>query len=151
MRAYKTDTPSRFFLAYAAGCLDARLQANTLDKEVYNALRRHIVQDLEPTTTLLQRAFPRAASGVGEFTFERVWRYWRTEHRSPNEPTPVIGGVVRGISTVGQVQFVRIGVIDGHADTGEIIRVNMLHFPLACGYLVLTHGTIVAEVFLPET
>ena len=142
----KPTNAEEFCWLYACGCIDSRLQAGTLTKEVHNEAKEHLVHQTYPTPEQIRAWFPKPFAhldrGETYCTLEDMQRYWRKTHCNVTENTPVCVGRVQALSTIQNIVFARLWVNEYRK---KLIATNHHEYKLKHKDIVYVHGSIIAE------
>lgn len=143
-QAPQPQTPEELCWCFAAGCLQSRHQAGTIDEALYTRLNAHMLAGTYPTPQDVRAAFPRPFGDTDNMDGMRA--YWRNHNTGEN--TPVFLAIVSCVCTKNSQHWAKVFQL-AHGSRWELgWRHNHLRAPLKPGSRVWVHGKVVTNVDL---
>lgn len=151
-RTSAPQTAAELCWCFAAGCLEGRHEARTIDEALYERLHKHLLAGTYPEPQDIRAAFTRPFDAIatksGTVSIEAMRTYWRSHNTA--EHTPVYLGIVSSTCARGSQHWAKVFQLAHGSRWERGWHHNHLRTPLKPGSRVWVHGTIVVNIGLLE-
>ena len=150
-------SPEELCWLYAAGCLEDRHNAGTLEDDAYAVLKMCMNSNKFPPEKLIRDSFPKPFAYLekhwGEISMRNMRIYWRLEHLEFDQQTPVYLARIRNLVPVpDKPRMVEVYTSaqmkhpSGRPGGRQTYVENIHQYDLSKVQHVYIHGQVLAEI-----